>query len=335
MANRTTIPMTAGVALERVAGWERRPPGLSYKEIADVATDRSDQVYALTRMPSMVLVFEPDGTFVRAFGEGKLSPRPHSITVAVDGTCFVVDQPAHVVHLFDAAGRHVRVIGTGTPSDTGVDDSLPVPAWPLSVQRAASPFNHPTKVAVAANGDFYVSDGYGNARIHHFDPAGTHLHSWGEPGTGPGQFNLPHWVIVLRDGRVLVADRENDRLQLFTPGGQYLAAWTDVQRPAGAVQDASGRVFVAELGWRIGELSTRLGRIDVTLPARLSVLDEQGRLIDRLIALPSPNEPQPLVAPHGLAIDSAGSLYIAEVSFSFTRREHDRTLHKCVVVDRD
>lgn len=325
---------TGDLSFEQVVGWEQRLAGIEYREISDVAVDRFDRVYALTRLPAMVLVFEEDGTFIRLFGRDELSARPHSITVASDGNCFVVDEPAHVVHIFDSAGKHLRVIGTqGAPSDTGVDESLPVPAWSFSLEQAGPPFNHPTKVAFAPNGDFYVSDGYGNARVHRFDAAGTLIHSWGEPGNEPGQFHLPHWVVVLRDGRVLIADRENDRLQLFTPDGRFLEEWTDVQRPAGAVQDAEGRIYVGEFSWRSGETSTRLGRIDVALPARLTIMDEQGRLLDRLLALPSASGPRPLVAPHGLAIDSTGSIYIAEVSASFTRREQATTLHKCVAVD--
>src|SRR5438477_273239 len=83
---------------------------------------------------------------------------------------------------------------------------------------------------VAPGGDLYVTDGYGNARVHRFSAEGRLLQSWGEPGAGPGQFNLPHGIAVLADGRVLVADRENDRIQLFDPEGKYLDQWTQVQR---------------------------------------------------------------------------------------------------------
>ena len=116
------------------------------------------------------------------------------------------------------------------------------------MQRAGRPFNRPTKAAFAPDGSMYVSDGYGNARIHHFDPDGKLIRSWGEPGVGPEEFKLPHYVIVRRDGRVLVADREADRLQLFEPDGTWLASFEDVRRPTAMVELADGRL-TSDLRW--------------------------------------------------------------------------------------
>ena len=78
-----------------------------------------------------------------------------------------------------------------------------------------------------------MTDGYGNARVHRFSPDGKLIRSWGEPGTGPGQFNLPHDIWVHPDGRVLVADRENERIQIFDLDGEFMEQWTHLQRPAG------------------------------------------------------------------------------------------------------
>ena len=84
-----------------------------------------------------------------------------------------------------------------------------------TITQGGGPFNHPTNLALGPGGEMYVADGYGNCRVHKFSPEGELLHSWGEPGEGPGQFNLPHGVGVDRSGRVAVADRENDRVQFF------------------------------------------------------------------------------------------------------------------------
>jgi sugar lactone lactonase YvrE len=93
----------------------------------------------------------------------------------------------------------------------------------------------------------FMSDGYGNARIHKFSPRGEHMFSWGEPGTAPGQFNLPHGVWVDRRGRLLVADRENDRVQVFDQGGHLLEIWaTELIGPAFFYVDADDIVYVAE-----------------------------------------------------------------------------------------
>ncbi len=163
--------------------WEDLPSGWSYADVAGVAVDAQDRVYALTRnTANPVLVFEPDGRFLRTFGQGVFGDRTHGITVGPDGTVYCVDEGAQVVYAFTPEGELRATIGTvGQASDTGYDGrSL------ASIARGGPPFNRPTNLAVAPNGDLYVSDGYGNARVHRFTPDGRLVHSWGEPGTGPG-----------------------------------------------------------------------------------------------------------------------------------------------------
>ena len=93
----------------------------------------------------------------------------------------------------------------------------------------------------------FVTDGYGNARVHKFAADGTHLLSWGEPGTGPGQFNLPHGIWIDRHGRVLVCDRENDRVQVFDQEGKLLRVWpTKLIGPAVFYVDADDIVYIPE-----------------------------------------------------------------------------------------
>jgi sugar lactone lactonase YvrE len=233
------------------------------------------------------------------------------------------------VRVLDPAGEQVHVIGRpGAGSATGVDYDQPITRWAASVRRPAAPFNRPTKVALASNGDLFISDGYGNARMHRFDSTGELLGSWGEPGSGPGQFMLPHSVSLLADGRLVVADRENDRLQFFGPDGDFRAQWTCVQRPTAAVQDRAGRIWVSELGWGPGEISGRRARIALGEPPGLRLLDPAGNVVGRWTRLPGGDS---FVAPHGLATDSAGNLYIAEVSFSLTGRPPARALHRCAV----
>ena len=210
----------------------------------------------------------------------------------------------------------------------GVDDSLPVPAWTATVSRAAGPFNHPTKAATAADGSVYVADGYGNARIHRFSPDGRLLSSWGRPGLGPGEFMLPHSVIVLRDGTVVVADREADRIQLFTGDGTHLATWTNVRRPTGVVELPDGTLAVAELAWQAGELAHRRGTVARGTPARLSILDRRGLVLGRFGNPPGDAAEGRLSAPHGLGVDSAGDIYVAEVTASITGRVQRPTLQK-------
>ena len=228
-----------------VQGWEQLPAGFSHPDVAAVAVDHSGRVYLFCRAEHPVLVYERDGRFVRSWGEGLFTMRAHGITVAPDGSVWCVDDGDQTARKFDPDGRLLLTLGTsGRASDTGYDGTTVA-----SIARGGPPFNRPTNLAVAPNGELYVTDGYGNARVHRFSSKGELVGSWGEPGTGPGQFMLPHGIAVHRDGRVFVADRENDRIQIFSPDGEFLGEW-DVQRPTQLVFDANGNAIVAELPCR-------------------------------------------------------------------------------------
>jgi hypothetical protein len=124
---------------------------------------------------------------------------------------------------------------------------------------------------------------------------------------------------VAADGRVFVADRENERVQIFTASGAYLTEWTDVRRPTDVLVDGEGHVFVSELGWRAGDRSFTHGPRREALPGRLSVFDLDGKLLHRWGGA-DVCAPGNFCAPHGLAIDSRGDLYVAEVTASFAGR---------------
>jgi DNA-binding beta-propeller fold protein YncE len=297
--------------LEPVGDWEQLPAGFSHRDVAGVAVDANDRVYLATRVRSCVFVYERDGTFVRTWGEGMFSDRLHGITVHPDGTLFVVDDAGHSVRHFTADGKELAPIGpVGKPSDTGYDGTNVA-----SVARSAGPYNRPTNIAVAPNSDLYVTDGYGNARVHHFSPDGKLMRSWGEPGTGPGQFMISHGICVLPDGRVLVADRENDRIQVFDPKGAFLAEWTDVQRPTQLVLGPDGLLYVAELWWRKGLRTPKGEEIDEDRFGRISILDTDGRALTRFGG-GAPNTSGHFTAPHGIAVDSRGNVYVAEVTWT-------------------
>ena len=223
-------------------------------------------------------------------------------------TQLAVKHMAWMLAQFTRDGKLLLTLGdnAGKPSDSGYDGSNLT-----TITRGAPPFNRPTNLTVAPNGDLYVSDGYGNARVHRFSPSGQLLASWGEPGTGPGQFMLPHGIAVDATGTVFVCDRESDRIQVFTAEGRFIREITDVQRPTQIVL-ARGRMYVSELGWRAGQRSFRHGPIERDLPSRVSVLDANGAVVARLGG-PDPCAPGSFCAPHGLAVDANGDLYVAEV----------------------
>ncbi len=115
---------------------------------------------------------------------------------------------------------------------------------------SGEPFHRCTHTAMAPNGDVYVSDGYGNARVHKYAPDGRRLLSWGGPGTDPGEFNIPHNITCDAEGWVYVADRENHRVQVFNGNGKYETQWNNLHRPCGLFMP-SGKCpicYIGELG---------------------------------------------------------------------------------------
>jgi sugar lactone lactonase YvrE len=281
-----------------VEGWGRLPDGWSFVEATSVAVDAADNVWVFNRGPHPVIMFDRDGVFRRSWGEG-LIRRAHGITAGPDGTLWLTDDLHHTVRQFTAEGTLRLTIG---------DPDTP------STLQGGQPFNRPTHVALCPRtGDVYVSDGYGNSRVHKYDPRGRHLLSWGEPGTDPGCFNLPHNIATDAEGLVYVADRENHRVQVFDGHGHYLAQLNNLHRPCGLAFDArhGGLLYV-------GELPTHLA-VNAAVPnlgARVSVLTLKGDLRGRIGGPFAGARPGEFVAPHGCALDSRGDLYVAEVSWT-------------------
>jgi streptogramin lyase len=303
---------TSRLRYDVVEGWEQLPEGLNHGDVVGVGVDSQDRVFVFTRRESRVLVYNRDGSFHAAWGDGVFTPRTHGLTVAPDDTVYCVDEGRQVVYHFSPNGALLQTMGTpDAGSDTGYDGrSL------TSIIRGGPPFNRPTNLAVAPNGELYVSDGYGNARVHRFDKDGYLVQSWGEPGAGPGQFHLVHGVAVAADGRVLVADRENDRIQIFSPDGHFQEEWTDVQCPTNIAIDPAGRIYVSELWRRQGDRSFRLGEVLDDRPGRVSVYDAAGKVLARWGG-PDRCAPGNFVAPHDICVDSHGDLYVGEVTWTF------------------
>ena len=295
-----------------VEGWEQLPKGYVHRDVAGVAVDGEDRVYLICRGDHPVIIYDQKGNFKGSWGEGEFSYRTHGIYVAPNGTLFCTDDGQHTVRQFTPDGKLLMTLGVlNTPSDTGYDGKNIT-----SIKRGAGPFNRPTNVAIGARGDIYITDGYGNARVHMFSPTGQLKRSWGEPGKGPGQFYLPHGIAIDAEGRVYVCDRESDRIQIFSPDGEYLSEWTDTQRPTHLVFDSLGRAYVTELAWHEGDVSQSLGPIKVPRHARMSIFDRDGKVLARW-GTPQCTDPGSFAAPHGLALDSKNDLYVSEVTWTF------------------
>jgi DNA-binding beta-propeller fold protein YncE len=319
MRGDTTAAQAADFRFEADAAWEQLPAGISHKDVSAVDTDSSDRVFLLTRYDSNVLVYKPDGSFVTAWG-GQHFTNPHGLTVGPDDCVWTVDNGDHSVRKFSPRGELLLTLGTpGTPSDTGHTRGGGFVVHDVEkVTHPGGPFNGCTNLAINSHGRVYVSDGYGNCRVHVFSPSGELLNSWGEVGIGAGEFHLPHGIAVGPDDRVHVCDRENDRIQVFDPDGNYLTQWTDVQRPCHIAIDGDGYAYVAELWRPKGKGSFRLGFMPDDRPGRVTIFDACGNIVARWGASTvSRTAPGNFIAPHGIAVDSRGDLYVCEVSYTF------------------
>jgi sugar lactone lactonase YvrE len=283
---------------------------MRHGDATGVAVDSQDRVFVLTRRDARCLVYEADGTFIRAFGEDLFTELVHALTIDADDFLWVVDGGDHTVRKYSPDGELLLTLGTpGVPAETGWDGRDM-----NSIERVGPPFHRPTKAAIAPNGDVYVSDGYGNARVHRFSPEGELITSWGEPGNGPGQFVLPHGLWVA-DDRVFVADRENNRIQVFSLTGELLEIWNHIQRPADIYVDRQGLMYVAYLPWHQG-VSELGGPIQpYSLPGGVYVLDLAGNVLANwcnadYCAAGS------FVAPHSIVTDSRGDIYVGEVTWT-------------------
>jgi hypothetical protein len=295
-------------------GWEQLPEGWHHGDVAGVATDSAQRVYVFNRSEHPLIVYERDGSFAASWGEG-IFTRPHGITIR-DDLVFLADDSDHTVRKFTLEGKLLQTLGTERqPSDTGYDPA--VSSRLTTITHGGAPFNRPTRLSVAPNGDYYVSDGYGNARIHHFRADGSLIGSWGQPGTELGQFMLPHSVWVHTDGRVFVCDRENDRIQIFSPDGEFLDCWTNVTRPGDLYIDGDGSVYVGEMYWVPGWTSLA-GRVwPERRNARMSVRDLDGNVVCKFggdQAGGDPTAPGNFTSPHGIWVDGHGDIYVGEVS---------------------
>ena len=232
-----------------------------------------------------MIVLDRDGVFVTSWGEGVLTSA-HGMFIDERENLYLPVMNSHVVLKYSSTGNLLMTLGTwDKPSETGWSGRYQDP-----VKQAAGPFHRPTDVAISPTGDVYISDGYGNARVHRFSADGRLEKSWGAPGkTAPGEFHVPHGVWVHTDGRVFVADRENNRIQIFSPEGDFLSQWTGLARPCDIYIDADKIVYVCELDGLI----------------TLFTID--GQVITRWM---SPTGTGKVDGGHAVWIDSHGDIYI-------------------------
>lgn len=287
----------AGEHRYRVAeNWGKLPDGWQLTDVASVAVDSRDRVYVFNRSDHPMVVFDREGNFIASWGEGVFS-RAHGLHIDADDHLYCTDDGDHTVRKCDTSGRVLLTIG--------------IPDKPAPFM-SGEPFHRCTHTALSPKGEIYVSDGYGNACVHKFSPDGKLMKTWGEPGTDPGQFNIVHNIVTDSDGWVYVADRENHRVQVFDGNGRYETQWNNLHRPCALCCCGGGR----QPNFIVGELGPGMAvnRKVPNLGPRLSIVDAKGKRIARLGGEHGPGlEAGKFLAPHGIALDSRGDIYVGEV----------------------
>ena len=264
-------------------------------QASSVAVTARGTVLVLHRGAHPILEFESSGALVRSWGdglisEGKVAAIPqknwapershysavygppgctscgaHSVRVDPQGNIWVVDATGHVIYKMNQDGKEIMRLGTKAVSGT-----------------STSTFNLPTDIAFAGNGDLYVTDGYGGARVVKFSREGKFLLQWGTRGTGPGEFGLPHNVVVDAQGQVYVTDRDNQRIEVFDPNGKFLTEWKTTAGVSALAITKDQRIWAGPV------LRGLDGSVLGSLP------DASGA--------------------HGAAVDAAGNVYLAQLT---------------------
>ena len=315
----STVKLGSGqFTYEVEVNWESLPPGYRWREVAAVATDSKDNVYVFNRGDHPMIVFDKDGNFLRSWGED-FFVRPHGITVGPDDTLYCTDDGDHTVRKCTLDGEVLMTIG--------------VPGKPAEL-FSGDPFNRCTHVAIdPQSGELYVSDGYGNSRVHKYTPDGKLLFSWGEPGTDEGQFNIAHNIVTDKDGWVYVADRENHRVQIFDRNGKFETQWPNLHRPCALYITEEQNIYIGELGWGMA-----VNRNLPNIGPRISVVNTKGETLARIGHLGYGLEVGQFISPHGICLDSNQNIYVAEVahtniSHTETPPDNVRSFQKLVKAD--
>jgi YVTN family beta-propeller protein len=257
-----------------VAVWDASSTGMELDKILGIGIDSKGRVYATAgKGDNGVLVFDSDGKVIDSWGKGFISK--HGLRV-INDKVWVTDRERHIVMQFSLDGKLLRILGTDGKSGLGTNE-----------------FNMPSDIAVAPNGDIYISDGYINSRVMRFGADGRFKQSWGTKGNQPRRFNLVHNIVIDKKGRVYIADRENERVQIFDADGKFLDQWKHVGKPFGLYIDDETKVYITD-----GQSN------------KVYIVDEKGKVISTFGK--TGEAPGEFQMAHSITLDSKGNIYVAE-----------------------
>lgn len=266
--------------LKLVKDWAKLPDGWNTGESSGVAVDKNDNVYIFNRGAHPLIKLDKSGKFLAEYKEVPVLSS-HGVRIDQEGNIWLADVKGHSILQFSPTFRLKMQIGN--PGKSPGDNSTPYA------------FNQPTGVSFAANGDFYVSDGYGNSRVVKYSKAGDFIAQWGRKGNGDGEFDLVHDVAVDAKGNVYVADRTNQRVQVFDGAGKFVTKWTGLGSPWGLIYEARENVLYMCDG----------------VNNRVLKLNLDGQILGELGSFGK--APGKFDFAHNIAVDSEGSIYVAEI----------------------
>ena len=236
-------PGAQAQSYRQVEGWAKLPAGVEWGQVISVDPDPTGRfIYVFHRSEPPILKFDMAGNVVESFGDGMFA-WPHGFTVDDDGFIWASDGGrgtfsadiisrdglGHQVFKFSPEGKVLMRLGTAGVAGDGPDT-----------------FNGPTDIAIADNGDIFVSDGHGNNRMVKFSKDGTFIKAWGTGGPRRGEFNLPHSIAIDSQGRLFVGDRMNGRIQIFDQDGHFLEEWTQFGMVSGLFIADDDTIYVTD-----------------------------------------------------------------------------------------
>lgn len=267
LALAATSTTASGQEYRLEEGWPQLPAGMEWGGVISVDMDADGNIVVFRRAEPPILKFDSSGKMLAGMAEGVIV-RAHGFDIDDEGFLWATDQRGHQVIKFTPEGDVVMTLGKKEVAGEGVDT-----------------FNGPCDVTVASNGDVFIADGHGNARVAKFSKDGKFLNAWGVSGDGPGQFNVPHSIALDSQGRVFVADRSNNRIQIFDQDGHYLDSYTNFGAPSGIFISDDDTMYVADSGKGIFVGSAKDGSVTTLIEG---------------------------TEPEGVTVDAAGNVYAAE-----------------------
>jgi DNA-binding beta-propeller fold protein YncE len=263
-----------------VENWAKLPAGWTLAECSSVTASRDGHIWVFNRSQHPVIEFDRDGNLVQAWPEFKVGSS-HGIREDAQGNIWGVDTKRHAVVKYSRAGKVLMTLGD--------------PGGKPGGNESHNAFNLPTGIAFAPNGDFFVTDGYGNSRVVRFDKNGKYIRHFGRKGTGDGEFNRVHDIAIDGDGRLYIADPINERVQIFDGDGKFLGKWTGIGAPWGLHYVAAEQAMYMCDGTN----------------QRVVKLNLDGKVLG-VFGTPGSAAGQFDIA-HNLTVDATGAIYVAEI----------------------